>query len=263
MNGRLGLTVGCALVSLAGCAPAFGPKAANGITFYCPGAGNLDFGDAGIRAGLEGAGYRGQVATLMWTVSFNPAIDQALRVNAKLGGARLAGLIKKYSDEYPGREINLIGLSAGTGVAIWALEDLKGNYQVDNVILLGSSLWHRYDVSKALRHVKGMIYNYYSSSDVVLAGPMKLFGTIDGVFGEDGAGAVGLHSPRGHDRIVNICWRPEYGRYGYNGGHMDATSPRFVQAYLSKHVMAGQAAARRDEMLASRPESVPRVGRLD
>ncbi len=79
MNGRLGLTVGCLLVSLAGCAPAFGPKAANGITFYCPGAGNLDFGDAGIRAGLERAGYRGQVATLMWTVSFNPAIDQALR----------------------------------------------------------------------------------------------------------------------------------------------------------------------------------------
>ncbi len=33
MNGRLGLTVGCLLVSLAGCAPTFGPKAANGITF--------------------------------------------------------------------------------------------------------------------------------------------------------------------------------------------------------------------------------------
>ncbi len=263
MNGRLGLTVGCLLASLAGCAPAFGPKAANGITFYCPGAGNLDFGDAGIRAGLERAGYRGQVATLMWTVSFNPAIDQALRLNARLGGTRLADVIEKYSNEYPGRQINLIGLSAGTGVAIWALEDLKEGYQVDNVVLLGSSLWHRYDVSKALRHVKGKIYNYHSSSDIILAGPMKLFGTIDGVFGEDGAGAVGLHSPRGRDRIVNVRWRPEYGRYGYHGGHTDATSPRFVQAYLSKHFMAGQAAARPGETLASRPESVPRVGRLD
>jgi hypothetical protein len=134
---------------------------------------------------------------------------------------------------------------------------------VDNVILLGSSLSHRYDVSKALRHVKGRIYNYYSSSDAVLAGPMKLFGTIDGVFGVDGAGAVGLHSPRGQDRIVNIRWRSEYAGYGYYGGHTDATSPRFVQAYLSKHVMAGQAAARPGEMLASQPESVPPVARLD
>lgn len=263
MIGRVGLTVVCLTGLLAGCAPTFGPQAANGITFYCPGAGNLDFGDAGIRTGLERAGYRGQVATVMWTVSFNPAIDQALRLNARLGGTRLAGLIKKYSDEYPGREINVIGLSAGTGVAIWALEDLKEGHQVDNVVLLGSSLSHRYDVSKGLRRVKGKIYNYYSSSDMVLAGPMKLFGTIDGVFGEDGAGAVGLHSPRGGDRIVNIRWRPEYGRYGYNGGHMDSTSPRFVQAYLSKHVMAGQAAARRGEMLASRPESAPPVARLD
>ncbi|MBU0639614.1 MAG: hypothetical protein KKB50_12170 [Planctomycetes bacterium] len=237
---------------LAGCAPTFGPRAKYGVTFYCPGAGNIDFGDAGVREGLERAGYRGQVATLMWTVSFNPAIDQALRFNARLGGTRLARAIEQFIDQYPGREVSLIGLSAGSGVAIWALEDLKPGYEVNNIVLLGSSLWHEYDVSKALRRVKGRIYNYYSPNDPVLAGPMKIFGTIDGVFGKDGAGAVGLHAPGGSARVVNVCWRPEYKRYGYYGGHTDSTSPAFVQAEISRHVIAAQSAGTPGETLARR-----------
>jgi pimeloyl-ACP methyl ester carboxylesterase len=246
----------CALVPLAlvGCGPVFGPRAQNGITFYCPGAGNFDFGDLGIRQGLEAAGYQGQVASVLWTVSFNPAIDQRLG-NARLGGAQLARSIEKYCDKYPGRPVNLIGLSAGTGVAIWALEDLKPGYSVDTVVLLGSSLWYRYDVGKALRRVNGHIYNYHSPNDHVLAGPMKLFGTIDGVFGEDGAGAVGLHPPGGSGRVVNIRWEPAFERYGNYGNHTDATRAPFVEAHISRHIISGGTArAPRDETLASAPE---------
>lgn len=247
---------------LSGCGPAFGPKADHGITFYAPGAGNFDFGDVGIREGLTNAGYPGQVAGIVWTVSFNPAIDQRLG-NARIGAITLARYIEQYADKYPGRPINLIGLSAGTGVAVWALEDLKPGYKVDTVVLLSSSLWYRYDVSKALTRVKGKLYNYYSSVDPVLAGPMKIFGTIDGVFGDDGAGAVGLKSPGGSDRIVNIPWTPEYRKYGYYGGHTDSTNAAFVQYVLSKHVTYGETAAnaQRDEMLASAPETGPPAAR--
>jgi len=248
---RLPLLVVLASVLLAGCTPGFGPRAEHGITFYCPGAGNFDFGDVGIREGLESAGYRGQVASVLWTVAFNPALDQRLG-NARLAAKRLARTIEDYCERYPGRPVNLIGLSAGTGVAIWALEDLKPGYSVENVVLLGSSLWHRYDVSKALRRVKGRIYNYYSPNDPVLAGPMKLFGTVDGVFGDEGAGAVGLHPPRDADRVVNIRWEPKFGQYGYYGNHTDATSPRFVQAYIAKHVMSSEPErTQRDKTLAS------------
>lgn len=231
------LSAGVVLLStLVGCAPNFGPQAKYGITFYCPGAGNFDFGDEGIRQGLSAAGYRGQVASVMWTLTFNPALDQRLG-NARLGAARLARLIERYIDEYPGRPVNIVGLSAGTGVAIWALEDLKRGYQVDNVVLLGSSLWYRYDVRKAMQRVKGKIYNYYSDRDPVLAGPMKIFGTIDGVFGDDGAGAVGLRTPG----VVNIRWEERFSRYGYYGGHTDATSTRFVQTFLARHLMGDSA----------------------
>ena len=251
------------VVFTGGCGPSFGPKAENGITFYAPGAGNFDFGDVGIREGLDAAGYQGQVASVLWTVSFNPAIDQRLG-NARLGGMKLAGWIEEYADRYPGRPINLIGLSAGTGVVIWALEELKEGYSVDNVVLLGSSLWYRYDVRKALRRLKGTIYNYYSPNDTILAGPMKLFGTIDGRFGEDGAGAVGLRPSRGAERVVNIRWEPAFKQYGNYGNHTDGTRAPFVRAYVSKHIILGDAArAPLGETSARLAGRVPRGGHRD
>jgi len=255
------ITFAVALAALLpGCGPSFGPQARYGITFYCPGAGNIDFGDHGIREGLERAGYRGQVASVMWTVSLNPAIDQALRINARIGAANLARYIESYVDKYPDREVNVVGLSAGTGIAIWALEDLKPKYKVNNVILLSSSLYHRYDISKALAHVKGKVYVYYSPNDAVLAGPMKLFGTIDGMFLEDGAGAVGLHPPRGAERVVNIAWRPEFTKYGYYGGHLDSTSAEFVHAQVAPHIIGSNVTQRPGAEFATVRASPPRGG---
>lgn len=234
--GRKGLRLamlGVLLTGLTGCATSFGPNAKNGIIFYCPGAGNLDIGDSGIREGLKAAGFRGEVASLLWTVSFNVAIDQAVKANARLGGERLARMIEDYCEQYPGRPVHLVGFSAGTGVAVFALESLKEGYAVDNVVLLGSSLWNKYDVGKAMGHVRGKMFVFYSPKDMVLAGPMKVFGTIDGVFADDAAGSVGLRSPSGRERIVNIGWRPEFERYGYVGGHFDVTSSRFLEAEVA------------------------------
>ena len=239
MRRRLGVSITLLAGALSGCVSAFGPEAQNGITFYCPGVANADLGDAGIRAGLEQAGYRGQVARMTWSVSFNPVIDQTVRIIAQQGGKRLADYIQEYIDKYPGRPVNVVGLSAGTGVAIWALEALKPQYQVDNVVLISSSLSHDYDVSRALPRVQGRIYNYYSPTDAVLAGPMKVFGTIDGVFLQDAAGAVGLRVPPGADgRIVNIAWRSEFEKFGYYGGHGDGTSAEFVRYEIAPHLVS-------------------------
>lgn len=257
MMRRLATLAPCVALLLTGCAT-FGPKAANGIVFYSPGAGNVDFTDGGIRAGLEQAGFKGEVATFVWTALFNPLLDQRLTLNARLRARQLAGMVEDYIDRYPDRPVYMIGLSAGTGVTLWALENLGEKYKVDNVILLGSSLWHRYDAREALRHVKGKIYNYYSSNDVVLAGPMKIFGSIDGVFGDDGAGAVGLHSPGAGNRIVNIGWRPEFSRYGYNGGHTDCAAPEFVRRYVARHVVTSAESETPETVVANRRARPPR-----
>lgn len=241
------------LIAGAGCGPSFGPRAQHGITFYCPGIGNTDFGDRGVRNGLELAGYRGQVVTFNWTLApIVGVVDQALRVNARLRSRILARYIREYIEDYPGRPVNIIGISAGTGVAIWALEHLDPKYKVDNVVLLASILHHGYDVSPALRRVRGAIYNYHSPYDAILAGPMKLVGTIDGVFGDDGAGAVGLRVPPGAaGRVINVAYRNDFQQFGYYGGHTDSTSPQFVRHVLSRHVIGRTDTAANDRAFAT------------
>ncbi len=265
MRRRIGLAVLGLALAATGCGPRFGPNAVRGITFYCPGIGNTDFGDAGVRAGLAQAGYRGQVATFNWTLApIVGVVDQALRINARLKASLLAREIERYQDEYPGRPVNLVGISAGTGVCVWALEDLPANRSVDNVVLLASSLWHKYDVSKALKRVRGRMYCYHSPYDAILSGPMKLFGTIDGVFGEDGAGAVGLRVPPGRaDRLVNVRYRPEFQRYGYYGGHVDGTSPSFVRHVLAANLLTPEDDAHPGTNVATARDSAPRGATSD
>jgi pimeloyl-ACP methyl ester carboxylesterase len=264
MNGALAVGTMLLGMTLSGCMPTFGERAKYGITFYCPGVGNVDLGDAGIREGLERAGYQGQVARVTWSVSFNPVIDQTVRIIARQGGQRLAGYIQQYVDKYPGREVNVVGLSAGTGVAVWAVEALKPGYAVDNLVLISSSLSHDYDIREALRNVKGGIYNYHSTTDAVLAGPMKVFGSIDGVFLEDAAGAVGLRVPPGAaDRVVNIAWRQEFAEYGYVGGHGDGTSAAFVQREIAPYIMSPHGEPPPRTALARPLATVPPAGHQD
>lgn len=251
------------LLGLTGCAVNFGPQAQHGITFYCPGVGNVDAGDAGLREGLRRAGYPGQVTRFTWSVTFNPIVDQTVQPIARLGAARLAAYIEDYIDHYPGRDVNIVGLSAGSGVAIWAVEALKPKYQVNNVVLLGASLSSDYDISKALPRIRGKIYNYYSPHDAVLTQLMRVACTIDGKIAGEGAGAVGLKPPRGAERVENIAWRPEFEKYGYAGGHVDSTSPAFVRQYVARHILTDPASPENERASAMRPARVPRVAHSD
>jgi hypothetical protein len=116
--------------------------------------------------------------------------------------------------------------------------------------LIASSLAHTYDVRKALENVEGRIFNYYSPNDAVLAGPMLVFGSIDGLFLTDAAGSVGIDIPAGLEhRVVNIRWQPEFQQFGYTGGHFDGTVPQFVE-----HVIAPSLRANWDG-----PQSSPRT----
>lgn len=230
----LGLLGGLAL--LVGCGSSYSARASQGIVFYAPGAGNWDLTDDGFQRGLRTAGYEGEFTVEPWTVSLNPAIDQLVKVNARTGGANLARRIEAYQEQYPGRPVTVVGLSAGTGVAVFAMEELEPGTQVDNVILLSSSLSSRYDLSDVVPKVKGGIYNYYSPQDTVLQAFIPLFGNIDGGRGQP-AGLVGLQGRGANGKsVANIRWRREWQRYGYVGGHTDVTSARFVKAVLAQHV---------------------------
>lgn len=229
------------LISLcqAGCTFPRGDRSAErfGKTIYLDGAGNWGFGAADIPNGLKQAGYKGDVEIYIWTTSLFPLADQLNIPAAKLRARALADRIKKYRRVFPNNRVNLIALSAGTGVATWAVERLDEHSKINNLVLLGSSLSHNYDMRKALRNIDGKIYAYHSPHDTVLDA-VFFIGTIDGKRGVKSIGQVGLEAPPGFEhRIVNIPWSRKYVRYGWTGSHTDCTSQKFVRAVLSKHVV--------------------------
>ncbi len=207
-----------------------------GKIYYLDGAGNLGFGAVGVPKGLKEAGYKGDVEIYVWTLSFNPLIDQLNIPGAKLRAAGLADRIKDYHRRYPKNSIDIISLSAGTGVATWAIEALDDGTKVDNLVLLGSSLSHDYDMTAALKHMTGKIYVYHSPHDKVLES-VKLVGTIDGKRGVASIGLVGLTPPHGlENRVVNIGWDPSWVRLGWAGAHGDCANYRFVHYEIARQL---------------------------
>ena len=209
-----------------------------GKTYYIDGAGNWGFGVVEVARGLKAAGYPGSVEAFLWTTSFNPAIDQINRPAARMRALELKARINSYLDRYPDNDVNIIALSAGTGVAVWAIEGLDADRGINALVLLGSSLSSDYDMVKALPRIRSHVYVYYSPHDTILEGPVRILGTIDGKMGGDSVGLVGLHPPGGgEDRITNVVWSPEYESYGWTGAHTDCTSEPFVQHILAAHIM--------------------------
>ncbi len=225
------------VLAASGCGPIRGAAEPFGKTFYVGGASNIDAFGSGVPEGLRQAGYRGDVENFIWTISFNPLIDQLVTVNAKTRAQLLSHEIERYHRRYPENEINVIALSAGTGVAVWAIEKLD-NARVHNLVLLGSSLSHDYDVSQALDHIKGKIHVYYSPHDTVLEA-VRLVGTIDGKRGVDSVGQVGLAKPpKAGDRVVNTAWSRKYMRFGWAGGHTDCTNSQFIQHVVAPAILS-------------------------
>ncbi len=115
-----------------------------GRTYYIDGAGNWGFGVQEIHDGLTKAGYDGSIRTWQWSRTFNPALDQTVgRIFARGRGEDLGHEITQYKKTYPDAPVNIIALSAGTGVAIWACEAVDPPAKVHKRHLLGSSISSR------------------------------------------------------------------------------------------------------------------------
>ncbi len=249
-------------VFLAGCETGR-PAEGLGKTYYLDGAGNWGFGTYDVPSGLKEAGYSGDVEIYVWTTSMIPIVDQLNIGAAKLRAAALTDRIEQYHRRFPENRINLIALSAGTGVTIWAVEGLDAAVKVHNVILLGSSLSSDYDVGRALRNMTGRIYAYHSPHDEVLAA-VSIVGTIDGKRGVSSVGQVGLTaSARYGDRVVNIPWERRYMMYGWTGAHTDCVRRDFIREVVASHVVGD---TRRDggarRAASSQPRAVEPVVRI-
>jgi hypothetical protein len=114
--------------------------------------------------------------------------------------------------------------------------------QVQTVMLLASALSPDYDLTKALKHVRGKMYVFYSENDtLVLGAGTKMFGTIDGKK-TMAAGLIGFKEPPDADKdqyakLDQRPWVKDWMAFANAGSHIGCMSPSFA-AHVLEPVLA-------------------------
>jgi pimeloyl-ACP methyl ester carboxylesterase len=217
-----------------------------GRVYFIGGAGPIGnvVGTFDVPRGLREAGYQGSIETFGWqSVVGGTLRDQTDRERNLDQAQRLAQRIVDYMNEYPGRRVDIIALSAGTGIATWALESLPEGYSVGSVVFLASSLSRTYDLGAAMQRVDGRIHCFFSPRDPMLRLGLPITGSVDRQSGfAAAAGLYGFLLPPGANldqrrayvvHLRNHPYRTLYRRYGYFGMHTDSTSREFIAAVVS------------------------------
>jgi hypothetical protein len=205
---------------------------------HLPGIGGERSMDRRMTRGLKDGGWDGTIAIYDWT-EHDPGLDALMNKQRNLReAAKVAGQIEERLKKDPNLEITLTSHSGGTGIAVWALERMPNGMKVQTLVLLASALSPEYDLSKALGHVRGKAYVFYSENDqVVLGAGTKLFGTIDGVKSES-AGLVGFREPPDADKtqyekLVQKPYDKGWIAFQNIGNHVGCMSEPFAQNVLA------------------------------
>ena len=242
------------LLSLAGCGGAAkivssavqNGSRSSGIVYYVGGAGQLgNVGFISIPLGMRDAGFDGYVELVPWQ-GIVTAMDQMNYDRNRGKGIDLGEAMRRTSIRYPDTPIDVIALSAGTGIATFALESLPEDVHVRNVVFLGCSMSSHYDMTRALKRVEGKLYVFHSENDAILSRIVPYTGTVDrgdssdGVAGLDGfvlPGRTDAATLRQYRKVNNIRYMPQFADAGYDGGHMSSTERKFIAWYVAPLIL--------------------------
>src|SRR5262249_27063434 len=105
----------------------------------------------------------------------------------------------------------------------------------------------KYDLTAAMKHVRGEMHAFTSPNDAVLKIFMPLLGTSDRQFvGAHAAGLEGFVRPAGEIRnteyakVRRISWRAEWAALGNLGGHTDCNRAAFVRSVVAPLLVSVQ-----------------------
>ena len=214
-----------------------------GYTIVVVGVNGDNMLSAGLAPGLIDGGYEGAVDVIDWTTGHWPLFLYHLRSGrAHDAGARAIGdKVAAYRAQYPGREINLIGYSAGAAVVLQALEQLPSSEHIDRAILLAAAVSPAHDLRPALARCRVGLWNYYQPQDVVaLWTGTLLAGTADGAHVMS-AGAIGFWPLKMAEaertlyeqKLVQLAYNPRMALAGNLGGHFQCVNRRFIAQWIT------------------------------
>ncbi|MBN2582780.1 MAG: hypothetical protein JXL80_06895 [Planctomycetes bacterium] len=234
-----------ACVAATGCAePSYtaAERYSNGLVLVFHGAGGITTAPAQIRRGLGEGDVDHAIELVDWSAGHNVLEDQT-NVNRNREIARQSSeRITRYVAEHPGKPVHLVGISAGTGIAVFAVEQLPSGVQADGLVLMASSLTSDYDLTRAMGKLRNEITNFSSVADVGILGVgVGLAGTVDRGSGL-AAGLYGFSVPKDassqvraqyKEKLVEVPWNPGYVVFGHVGDHLGAANPAFVKRFVA------------------------------
>jgi pimeloyl-ACP methyl ester carboxylesterase len=205
---------------------------------FLTGIGGLRTKERGWVEALGAGGFRGRSEMWDWTGRLDPLPALWASGRQRAMARRVAERIRAARAKRPSAPIVLVGYSGGAGVAAYALEALPPDVDVDELVLLAPALSRNYDLTRALRHVRGPARVFSNGRDtLVLALGTSLFGTVDGVHAE-AAGCGGFVRPgrAGADAYARLRTH-RYSRArqlaGDNGSHAGVLAKRVASELVA------------------------------
>jgi hypothetical protein len=214
------------------------------FVLHLPGIGGLMRIDRLLTGGLTSGGIDAEVRIYDWT-NGNPGMPAlgGLQRN-KQEAKNVAKLIQKRARENPDEKIIITCHSGGAGIAVWALESLPDDVDIDTLVMLAPALSPGYDLSGALKRVRFKAYSFNSEYDPILGPGTRAFGTIDRVM-IDAAGRVGFEAPAGADerqyaKLVQFPYNRAWMSFGNIGDHIGPMMPRFASRVIAPLLLTGE-----------------------
>jgi predicted alpha/beta hydrolase family esterase len=208
------------------------------LILHLPGIGGFLGCDRHMVTGLSDAGVTAHIEIYDWT-EHDPGIHDLHAYDRNQKEAqRIADMIVAHHKADPTSKILLTAHSGGCGIAIWALEKLPPDVNVQTVLLMAPALSPTYDLSMALTHVQDHVYVFSSIYDtIVLNTGTKLFGTIDGVdTAAAGFGGFVMPPNANADAYKKLTPRPydkDWMKLNNLGDHVGAMSRQFAATILA------------------------------
>lgn len=211
------------------------------VLFILDGVGGMQFVPLLARRALREEGMALATVFNHWQYGLPGEIWTDLmwhRRNRVMAG-RFARMLLRYRRQYPQSRMHLLGCSGGAGIAVFALESLRGRQVIETLLLACPGLSPTYNLAPALRTVR-RCYALVSHRDTAILGlGTRLFGTTDRRY-TPAAGCAGFTVPAGlsagdraaYDRLWEVPWTPDLGDLGHYGGHTGWAAMPFLRKHL-------------------------------
>lgn len=212
---------------------------ASGVLFVADGAGNFQAASRTLTELIAREKVPVHVVTFEWSHGYGRILADQLGYQYALAqGKRLALEIEAFAQAYPQMPIYLVGHSAGSTVALSALENMPPGL-VERAFLLSPSVSNQYDIRPAVQSVSRGMHVFYSQHDYWYLGlATHVLGTADRRFVHPASGRVGfkVHTDHGdfavQAKLFQRPWQRVDAQTGNFGGHYGNYAPSFLKRHL-------------------------------